>query len=678
MRANDFFYIRASIVTARQAKLDPTNSSLQQLKLSCFEDLKQALMTHDDFSLFSSSSDDENYCVIKQGPIHLIFVSSLIWANSDAFAQLQKHNEDSHTFCLVGQEDECMDEEIKSGFNTISLPCSGIHLKVLLENILRLQKKISETLDDQKAIAEASEHVKYVLRISRELNGVRDTNRLLSLILQKAREVTNADAGSIYVVEQEDEKSKSGEIVFKVTQNETVSQALDEFRMPISESSIVGSAVVHAKSINIPDLYHIDNSHTPPIPIKHDRTWDEKTGYQCRSMLTLPMFDISHHVIGVIQLINRKKEGVTQLKGVEDFTEYVQPFESAAVEYAEIVAQQAGIALENALLTQEKENLFEGFVHASVTAIEQRDPTTSGHSHRVAQLTLGLARLLNDMDHGKFSSVQFDKNQLKEIEYASLLHDFGKLGVREQILTKAKKLFPWELELLLERFDHIRSRHEIEYLQEKIRFLEDRGSFPPAFSQDSLKLTFDKKVSELNEFLAFILKSNEPTVLEQGGFEKLKDIANLKFTDCHHQEKSFLKTKELEALSVSRGSLTRQEFAEIQSHVNHTYEFLRKIPWGRAFSNVPQIAAKHHEKLDGSGYPTSARGREIPIQTRIMTISDIYDALTAADRPYKKAVPVERALDILAMEVKAGKLDSDLYEIFIESKIYTSINPTET
>ena len=470
------------------------------------------------------------------------------------------------------------------------------------------------------------------------------------------------------------DNSKNEELVFKVTQNATVTQALDEFRMPITEDSIVGNAVIKEESINIPDLYLLNpDRNQNPHRAQHDRTWDKKIGYQCRSMLTLPMFDISHQVIGVIQLINRKKDGVDNFKTIDDFTDYVLPFDSSAVEYAEIVAQQAGIALENALLTEEKENLFEGFVHASVTAIEQRDPTTSGHSHRVAKLTLNLAELINTIDTGRFAKNHFDKNALKEIEYASLLHDFGKLGVREQVLVKAKKLYPWELELVLERFDHIRSRHHIEFLEEKIKYLQGMGSFPPGFGPESFRGNYERKLAELEDILEFILKSNEPTVLEQGGFERLKDIANFVFTDHRSDKRTFLKDKELEALSVSRGSLTREEFAEIQSHVTHTYEFLRKIPWGRDFSNVPQIAAKHHEKLDGSGYPTSARESEIPIQTRIMTISDIYDALTASDRPYKKAVPVERALDILNMEVKAGKLDKDLYDLLIESKIYTCL-----
>jgi HD-GYP domain-containing protein (c-di-GMP phosphodiesterase class II) len=559
----------------------------------------------------------------------------------------------------------------------LTLPLTVSQIKTQLENLLTLHAELAFAEESNRKSIETSEHVKNVLRISRQLNGIRNSDKLLSLILRKAREVTNADAGSIYIVDwPHDDNFENGDIVFKITQNETVDQDLSEFRIAINEASIVGNAVVNEATINIPDLYELD-----PDPAKnpwhatHDKTWDQKTGYQCRSMLTLPIFDISHRVIGVIQLINCRRPDVKDLKAADAFSRLVVPFDEAAVEYAEIVAQQAGIALENAFLTEEKEQLFEGFVHASVTAIEQRDPTTSGHSHRVAALTLEIARLLDSLDEGRFRSITFNKNQLKEIEYASLLHDFGKLGVREQVLTKAKKLYPWEMELLIERFEHIRSRFEVEYLQQLIAYHERKRQFPPGFGPESLQQSYRKRLEELDTYFSFITKANEPTVLEQGGFERLKDIANLTFADSKGHERSFLQGRELEALSVSRGSLTREEFAEIQSHVEHTYEFLRKIPWGRAFSNVPEIAAKHHEKLDGSGYPTSSHGNEIPVQTRIMTIADIFDALTASDRPYKKAVPIERALDILNMEVNAGKLDKELYQLFVESRIYEKVTP---
>ncbi|MEZ4743475.1 MAG: HD domain-containing phosphohydrolase [Bdellovibrionota bacterium] len=200
--------------------------------------------------------------------------------------------------------------------------------------------------------------------------------------------------------------------------------------------------------------------------------------------------------------------------------------------------------------------------------------------------------------------------------------------------------------------------------------MQNPNAFPMGVSIEVFKDERDKKCKELDAYLDFINKANEPTVLEQGGFELLKDIASCKFNDHITSNRPFLLADELKSLSVSRGSLTAEEFAEIQSHVTHTYEFLRQIPWGDKLANIPQIAVKHHEKLDGSGYPTSAGAHEIPIQSRMMTIADIFDALTASDRPYKKAIPVEKALDILSMEVKGGKVDSGLFDLFLDAKIY--------
>ena len=621
---------------------------------------------------------DDGVFSLNTGDLTLIFLENKVWQDYQKLQVfLDKADDTSLCFICTGSDAELEilpDNIEQANFRSISLPIRRQQLNNAILNMARLQSLAVKADKNNKNVRETNDNVKYVLRVSRELNGVRDTKRLLSLILQKAREIANADAGSIYTVDWNEHRESDSRIVFKVTQNETVQQELEEFSIKVNDQSIVGSAVVHQHSINIPDLYELDVDPTKnPFHAKHDKTFDQRTGYQCRSMLTIPMFDISYRVIGVIQLINRRLPGTKSLRGVQDFTQAVTEFSAIDTEYAEIVAQQAGIALENALLTLEKEQLFDGFVNAAVTAIEQRDPTTSGHSHRVAKLTLGMAEILNGIDHGRFKDIYFDKRQLKEIEYASLLHDFGKLGVREQVLTKAKKLYPWEYDILMERFEHIRSRFEIEYLREYIDFLTGKAIVAPGFGAETYRMTYENRLSELDEFLSFIQKCNEPTVLEQGGFERLKDIGNLTFRDSQTKSRPFLSDRELQALSVSRGSLTREEFAEIQSHVVHTYEFLRKIPWGRSFPLVPMIAAKHHEKLDGTGYPKGSFEEEIPTQTRLMTIADIFDALTASDRPYKKAVPVAKALEILEMEVKVHKIDRDLFDIFVESKVYNNV-----
>jgi len=663
---------------AKEHKPHSKASKTAPILVSSFVELTAALNQAPELAGFQFEVPMDGVVSLQKDDITLIFFEDRAWQDVAAVSVfLSKANDSGLCFICTGADEdlETLPPTLETAnFRSLAFPCRVRQLVIDVQNFHRLQSLVLRSERTNKNVKETNEHVKYVLRVSRELNGVRDSKKLLSLILQKAREITNADAGSIYTVDWNDQRESDSKIIFKVTQNESVFQELEEFVIPVSEHSMVGSAVIYQKAINIPDLYHLDEDpNKNPYHAKHDKTFDLRTGYQCRSMLTIPMYDISYRVIGVIQLINRKRPNTKNLKGIKDFTEYVLPFDETDVEYAEIVAQQAGIALENAMLTLEKEQLFEGFVHAAVTAIEQRDPTTSGHSHRVAKLTVGLAEIINKVDNGRFKDIRFDKKQLKEIEYASLLHDFGKLGVREQVLIKAKKLYPWEMDLLLERFEHIRSRFEIEYLREYIAFLSGKTTIAPGFGPETFRSTYENRVNELEDFLQFILKSNEPTVLEQGGFERLKDIANMSFKDGRQRTRPFLNYRELEALSVSRGSLTREEFAEIQSHVVHTYEFLRKIPWGRSFPNVPQIAAKHHEKLDGTGYPGGSHDDEIPVQTRMMTIADIFDALTASDRPYKKAVPVPRALDIIEMEVKAGKVDIDLFKVFVESQVYQTV-----
>ena len=643
-----------------------------------FKGIEAAILSGEEFKAYQVETPEEGYVVLTYNEVSLFIVDFEVWRDQGPDRLLVEDTQDRVGLVLVGSQDQLEMRSLDFHSGRTSLLCYPIarsQLKHQLANLMNLQASLYLNKKTHKEEQKANESVKNVLRVSRELNGIRDTNKLLSLILLKAREVTNADAGSLYVVEWREGAKNEGSINFKVTQNESVKVSLAEFQIPISPGSIVGNAVILGKTINIPDLYNLDQDpEKNPYGARHDKKWDRRLGYESRSMLTVPMFDISYRVIGVIQLINRKKSGIDRLDLQKPFLEQVTSFDEQTVEYAEIVAQQAGIALENALLTEEKEQLFEGFVHASVTAIEQRDPTTSGHSHRVAQLTVGTAEIINGLTTGPFGDVFFNENQLKELDFASLLHDFGKLGVREQVLVKAKKLYGWELDLLLARFELIKSQYEIESLEDVIKYYESPlSNYPPDFSCESFYNQRDEKFKELDQYLDFIMKSNEPTVLEQGGFEKLKDIANLHFRVRGGPKRPYLEGHELKALSVSRGSLTREEFAEIQSHVTHTYEFLRKIPWGRNFANVPQIAAKHHEKLDGTGYPTQSSADEIPIQTRIMTIADIFDALTASDRPYKKAVPTDRALDILSWEVKSGKCDKEVFDIFVESKVYETV-----
>jgi HD-GYP domain-containing protein (c-di-GMP phosphodiesterase class II) len=382
------------------------------------------------------------------------------------------------------------------------------------------------------------------------------------------------------------------------------------------------------------------------------------------------MISARAEVIGVIQLINKRAKGWIQLDAPIDFEDGVVPFDDISEAYVGALASQAGIALENVLLYEEVKTLFDSFVKAAVTAIESRDPTTSGHSERVAELTVGLARAVNRTESGHYREVRFSRDDLTQIEYAALLHDFGKVGVREHILVKAKKLYEHERELILQRFQLIKRGYKIEGLEKKVRYLTEASRDQIGAELANVDKDIVGKVAELDNIIKFILQANEPTVLDQGGFERLAELSGMTYRDEDGSQHPFLTHDEASCLQIRRGSLTEKERIEINSHVVHTYNFLVRIPWSRTLRDVPEIAGGHHEKLDGTGYPRGLKGDQIPVPARMMAISDIYDALTASDRPYKKAMPIEKALDILAGDVKRGQLDQELFDVFVQARVW--------
>jgi HD-GYP domain-containing protein (c-di-GMP phosphodiesterase class II) len=559
----------------------------------------------------------------------------------------------------------------------VGLPIGRERLAVLLRNhreMCRLRRTAAEgEIETDRYQYEIEE----LSTIGRALSSQRNIGKLLALILEKAREVTGADAGSVYVVEGGDEDARRT-LRFKVSQNDSVKLDLTEFTLPVSAQSIVGRCVLSREVLNLADLYSLDEPGTGNNPwgFKHNRAFDEKIRYQTRSMLTVPMIDAGNRVIGVIQLINKKRRREEPLASAADFDTKVIPFDARSQNLAATLAAQAGISLENALLYDEIRDLFEGFVHASVTAIESRDPTTSGHSQRVADLTIALAEATDRTTTGPFTDYHCNWDELKQIEYAALLHDFGKVGVRENVLVKAKKLYDHDRDLILARFDYIKKDLEAEAHRKKVHLLMTAPSRDEAVHQIGLlDEEYAGRVREIDEYVSFVLKANEPTVLEQGGFERLADIAKRTYKDGRGEEHPFLRQTEVETLQILRGSLTVMERMEIESHVSHTYNYLRRIPWGRVYRNIPEYAGSHHEKLDGTGYPRRLKGQQIPVPARMMTISDIYDALTASDRPYKRAVPRDKALDIIGFEVKQGKVDSDLFQIFIEAQVWEKVTP---
>ncbi len=528
-------------------------------------------------------------------------------------------------------------------------------IRVAMENV---QLKV------QVADLESEAHRR--LRQFRELNRIgialsaeKDIERLQSLILMTMRQLTQADGASLWLRMVEDGAPK---LFLASSQNDSIDKSTySAFKVPVDERTVVGYTVSTGKSQIYEDAYN-----PPPGKPVGGKSFDAQFGYRTKSMLTVPMRDYNNDVVGAVQLINAKRQFETRLT-VDNVDAEVVSFHHEDVEMIESIASQAAVALDNKSLLASIQALFDGFVQASVTAIEQRDPSTAGHSGRVEGLTTRLARAVTEIDTGKYRDVRLTEDQFKELRYACLLHDFGKVGVREHVLVKAKKLIPGQLEVIQARFEFIERSVQVKYATEKLEALR-AGKNGSTLEEIDRRLA--EELAQLQEWVEGVVAANEPTVLPEDKASMIEFLAQQTYVDMSGNSHPMLEPQEFRFLSIRRGTLDPQERLEMESHVTHSFHFLTKIPWTPVMKGIPEIAYGHHEKLDGSGYPRGLTGEQIPIQARMMTISDIYDALTAQDRPYKRAVPPTKALDILHDEAGQGKLDGELLDVFVTQKIY--------
>ena len=503
-------------------------------------------------------------------------------------------------------------------------------------------------------------------RVGVALSTERELPVLLEMILSQARRITASDAGSLYLTER-DENGAATSLRFRFAQNHSLPQLpLREHSIPIDHASLAGYVASTAEPLVIADVYQLPQS----VPFRQNRSFDERFNYRTKSVLVIPMITHKDEVIGVLQLINRKRRADVKLTTAEITEDMVVPYDARSVELVSALASQAAVGIENSRLYEDIERLFEGFVDAAVTAIESRDPTTKGHSRRVANLTVGLAEAVDRGGEGPYRDLKFSREELRELRYAGLLHDFGKIGVREEVLVKSKKLYPEGFDVIQHRFAFLMQAADLEFERERAEYLLAHGK--DGFAEACARMNEERmeKRKRLHHFLDAVTKANEPTVLPEGSFEELSGMNRETFTDFGGVERPLLDDDELRFLMIRRGNLDDRERKEIESHVTHTYRFLQQIPWTRELKNIPRIAYGHHEKLNGRGYPRAIGGDDIPVQTRMMTISDIFDALTASDRPYKRAVPLERALDILHAEAKEGMLDAVLLKTFVDAKVF--------
>lgn len=525
--------------------------------------------------------------------------------------------------------------------NRLDLDCYDVvtpsqargRLKRAIRNLVERETLLSRVQQERETIRILNE-------IGYSLSAQTSQAALLDRVLTHAREVLRADGGSIYLVDED-------RIRFVCSQNDTIPFRANRLELPLDETSLAGFVASRSQSLNIEDAYEISED----APYKPNFTFDEETGYRTRSMLLVPMHDRDGQVIGVLALVNRKHLAGVPLASFDR----IGSFTERHTNVARSIASQAAVAIENYRLYREIRALFDGFVDAAVAAIEARDPTTGGHSHRVAALTTSLARAVHESSEKDFRSAVFSERDLTELHYASMLHDFGKVGVREQVLLKADKLYPWEL-------NTIEARFRLAAMQVMLESIRDELEVPQT----------SKRLSRLKRDLGTIRRLNRPNVRpEEVDRTELQRIA--REWDLPDIGEPVLQSRELKRLCIPLGSLDPEERREIEEHVTHTYNFLKVIPWTRDLRRVPDLAYAHHEKLDGTGYPRGLRGQQIPLGARLMTISDIFDALTAGDRPYKPAMNPERAMRILREEAERGKILGPAVELFGAKKLWTGV-----
>lgn len=518
-------------------------------------------------------------------------------------------------------------------------------------------KKLMKVRDSNRTTAEPKRLQHLVARLNQigiALSAEHNLNKLLGTIVREARRFTHADGGSVYIREGD-------KLNFLVAQTESLERRnhtkpfSKSFYVPLTTASISGYVAITGQVLNIEDVYEIP----PTVEYRFNKEFDLKVGYRSKSMLVVPMRDHQDDIIGVLQLINSL-----------DSQGGVVPFKKEFDDLIFSLASQAAVAIRNVRLIEEVKTLFRSLVRYSTTAIDARSPHTAGHSGRVAKYSVRLAQAINEEKDGHFGQVKFTPEQLEELRMAAWLHDIGKIGVKESVLEKANKLTDEQLDVVRHRFELIGATLTSRATQSKLE-LARAGTLNGA-DNDEVDRDLAGRLVQAADDLAFIEHVNIPDYLTEADRERLRRISESTFVDTTGQKRRYLTAKEYEHLSIVRGNLTAAEYKEIQSHVDYTVSILGKIPFTRDLGNIPVYAANHHELLDGSGYPRGLKGDQIPLQARIMCISDIFDALTSSDRPYKKSVPLERSLEILRNDAAEGKLDPYLVELFIRREVYLS------
>ncbi|MBT3510407.1 MAG: GAF domain-containing protein [Nitrospina sp.] len=520
-----------------------------------------------------------------------------------------------------------------------------------------LNTLLNSVVDEVSAYAERlGGQIKKLSDIGRALSGVYDLNTLLEMIVDQARSFTNADAGTLYIVED-------NTLRFQIVQNDSLKirmggktgETIPFPPVELKESNVSAFVALKGVSVNIPDVYDTDL-----FDFTGPKKFDQSTGYRSKSMLVVPMRNHDNDVIGVLQLLN----------ATNPLNNEVIAFSQDYENLSESLASQAAVSITNAKLISNMTELFEAFVKVMATAIDEKSPVTGGHIRRVADLTLTMADVIHELKEGVFKDKKFTPDQMYELRIAAYMHDIGKVTSPVEIVEKAKKL-----QTIFDRIHYIRLRMayisqkvQLEGQEAKIKILQN-GSDPEQLK--TLEKTTHDQLEELKEIREFINKCNEPgEFLEDETLDRLKELSQKTYIDDEGEQQPLITEDELVNLSIRRGSITEKERGKMQDHAAVTLRMLKQIPFTKKLKNIPDFAGAHHEFINGKGYPLGLKGDEIPFEGKLMAVTDIAEALTASDRPYKKAMPLETVYRILRSMAEKGELDPSLVELFIEKEVY--------
>jgi HD-GYP domain-containing protein (c-di-GMP phosphodiesterase class II) len=532
-------------------------------------------------------------------------------------------------------------------FRSLLPQCFDERLNNLLGSVVQDVKEYADRLHCQ---------IRQLSDIGRAMSSVTEINVLLEMIVDLARNFTNADAGVLYILEDQT-------LRFEIVQNDSLNIRMggktgENIPFPpveLNDINISAFAALNGVSVNIPNVYD-----TSLFDFTDPKSFDRLTGYKTKSMLVVLLRNHEDDVIGVLQLLNAKDQETGEIRS----------FSADSEDLIEGLASQAAIAISKISLISDMENLFEAFVKVMATAIDEKSPSTGGHIRRVANLTLTMANAIHQKKEGVFKEVFFKGDSMRELKLAAWMHDIGKVTTPVEIMEKSTKL-----QTIFDRIHHIDLRMELLLEKnEKERLLKKLESMENgADKSELLRIEEEAKVraEEIKGIRQFIRECNEPRESQaEENIKRLDSIARMTYQDMDGITKPYITENELENLIVRKGTITEAERDKIKEHAYVTLRMLKQIPFTKRLKNIPHFAAAHHECIDGSGYPLGLTGDEIPFEGKLMAVTDVAEALTADDRPYKKALTLEEVHKVLQKMAKNNKLDADLVQLFIDEKVY--------